>query len=233
MVRRGSVSGRRLGSSGHSSSGQPLATIPESTGAGPTSSRAVGRSARRWSNPAENSTVWRRCLTQYSGRATSSPAGAPVRLDTKTTPGASRAAFPTSPANSSSTPSTASECPARPNPRCLTRRPLPVTRPATASTSAAGPETTVFCGPLTAATDSRAPSSPAIRATSRALTSTTAIAPSTGSESSSRPRAATRRIPSASPITPAACAAANSPRLCPITASGRTPHDRHSVNNAV
>jgi hypothetical protein len=64
------------------------------------------------------------------------------------------------------------------------------------------------------------------------LVKTAAIAPPAGNDCISRPRAATSFKASSRPNTPASSAATYSPMLCPMTADGTTPHERHSSASA-
>ncbi len=59
-----------------------------------------------------------------------------------------------------------------------------------------------------------------------------AMTPPEGSACMSRPRSAMRSSASSIERMPATHAAANSPTLWPITASGTTPHERHSSVSA-
>ncbi|KYF91513.1 hypothetical protein BE20_14470 [Sorangium cellulosum] len=99
----------------------------------------------------------------------------------------------------------------------------------------ASPETRVALGLLLPATQRRR-SCGSCRSSARSVSatgsSTRAIPPAPLACSTSRPRAQMIRAASSRLSAPATCAAATSPRLCPTTASGSTPQDRHSAASA-
>ena len=87
---------------------------------------------------------------------------------------------------------------------------------------------TVLSRPFTAAIATRSRWAAIARLARCAVATSASIAPLGASSRVSRPRSATRRKPSSRENNPATHAATYSPRLCPITRSGSTPHDRHS-----
>ena len=98
-----------------------------------------------------------------------------------------------------------------------------------ASIAAVRPDTTMFSGPFTAATDTSALHGTISSQTRTSSDMTATIDPSRGSAPMSRPRVATSVSASGSAIHPATHAATNSPTLWPITAVGRTPQFIHIV----
>ena len=102
----------------------------------------------------------------------------------------------------------------------------------TAATASRSPEMAVFAGPLTAAIDRCAWCSQIVSATWLSGANTAAIAPVCARACMRRPRAAASSRPSSRVIAPATQAAMYSPKLCPRTATGSTPQDRHSSASA-
>ena len=104
--------------------------------------------------------------------------------------------------------------------------PLAVRVLSSASTLSLLPETTTLVGPLLAAT-----TTPSIDSSSfwtfAIPVKTAAMDPPSGREPIRRARVVINFSPSSSEKTPAMQAATISPTLCPITASGTTPHDIH------
>ena len=97
-----------------------------------------------------------------------------------------------------------------------------------ASRSASGPETVKQFGALTAASTTWPPVAAKAASRSAKGANTAAMPPVAGSAWIRRPRSAERCSAVSKGSTPAAQAAASSPMLCPATAAGRTPQDRHS-----
>ncbi len=151
-----------------------------------------------------------------------------MRLDVQGNSGARRAVAATIDANGSTTSSIIGEwyaCEV-----CSRRCGMPFVSSfaANATIAASAPDTTVRFGALSAATDTPGGSS---AVTTSAGARTVSIAPA-GAPCIRRPRCATSPSASSRANVPPMQAATYSPMLCPIIASGRTPHDIHSCASA-
>ena len=102
----------------------------------------------------------------------------------------------------------------------------------TDATRSCSPEMVVLAGPLTAAIEIRSDQPAMTAATSSSDANTVAMEPVRDRVSISRARSTARRRPSSRPTAPATQAATYSPKLCPRTATGSTPHDRHNWASA-